>query len=1442
LRTRKTMLLERMFDMLSKILISKSLVAVALLGCIPAWGRSVALDLRKPTSQRRAVRLMAAASPQDDGTLRKVDLDAGSADVGDIDIGDELELTLFDDVKITLRLTDRSPSLLEGDVFLAEASGYDGVKNAVVLRTEEGLTVDIQDFLKDRVYKVLSTETGVTVQEIEPVKGATSYDIAVSPEEESESGEVLPAKKSSIVSDVAALGASSGGTTYLDVLVAYDKNAASWANSNGGGINNFAQTAVAKMNTAIGNTGLQSYFQFRLVGVTTVNATSTDTLEALHAVHDQSSGWQTIASKRDEVCADIVSVLIDTGSAYGTVGYGYSLGSDSSVTWFESYAYNVSAIRSVNQSHTMTHEIGHNLGAGHSDMQKSSPGPQRYSYSAGYYFKGNDGVSYHTIMSYDSDGYGGSYTEAPLFSSPDHYYKGAKVGNATHDNTRTIRNTYSYAAQWRVRKPDLRPYTPKGWSSPLVVSKSYSTATSSTDSRFLDSDNLYLSWAVECINEDIGSSFNLALYVDGTVRQTWSTSSLSAGYYWHRDGYNLGSLSVGTHTIKFVVDDGKTVDEINESNNTYTRTITVTRAPGSCKDAAVPFKMSSSIATYNVSLVKEWLTSYYSSSSGAFFAQAPVAYGGVYTIAMPKGSDFTVSCSDSSAKIYDGMDDNLQYWLIDARNMNSSSALATLEVHGAVGARVTVYAVAADYMPLGSWNKPETLPASSASGQFRYDVTRSLRDGTYSFLLNAVVGMRYEMRVSGRSGLVIEGYGGVAQLDSASGDGSCRILFECTKSGYVWLDVYANETGQVSVSWIGVDGSKKFKLSLDANGGKVSTAAVRAAYGDAVGELPQPVWAGHVFDGWHTAREGGVRVTAETRMTVMSDITLYARWTALAAGSCEATAVGFPMTDSVKTYNVNLVREWRDDEESYVDSGFLCCATTVERGRLYTIAMPVGSDFTVKCDDIGAVVTYGEDDSLAYFLIDARGMFSDSAKVHLWIYGNVGERVTVHAVAADCMPTGTANKPEVLPGGSAGRDFSYKVTRSLRNCEYAFSLSPEPDMVYEIRVSGQQWLWISFDSGSEGNVDVIGQSDGGDDTPAYVSFTCPERTQVLLYVHAPDSGPVTVEWTGRKDQSTIRMMLDGNSGQSPVDWVPVRYGQQVGDLPDAEREGYLFDGWYTAPVGGKPIASNTIVTSQGEFTVYAHWRSLAAGSCSGAPLRFAMTPSVKVYNVTLVNEWRDWSSSYTGNGTLCCATTVRRGGQYTIALPQDGPFFNVECDGVGAEVLYGEDDALSYMLIDTRRMADDTATVELRITGSVGEAAVVYVVAADCTPLGSSCRPEVLPASTTNVDGYFRYRVPRNLRNGTYEFTVNAVPGAVYLLSINGKAGADINYWCAEGVEVQILDTTRYWSYAALEFTCSKGGEVHLAVTADASGQVTVGWEGVMDCEDCYDVAPQVKP
>ena len=1405
--------------------------AVGLLAFGAVWGRTVSVDLRAPASASgiRSHQLSApAAADRAEGTLRRVNLAAGTASVGEVDVGDELEFTLFDDVKITLRLTDRSPSLLEGDVFLAEASGYDGVKNAVVLRTEEGLTVDIQDFLKDRVYKVISTSSGVTVQEIVPVKdGVNGYDVVAPSEVSPVPGEVegVDVERSAADPD-APLAVADGGTTYVDILVAYDKNAASWANSNGGGVNNFAQTAVAKMNTALGNTGLNSYFQFRLVGVTTVNVTASDVDTALKNTKNQVSGWGSIASKRDEVGADIVTTFINPSESQNYAGMGYALSSESSLSSFASWAYNACLIRYVSESHTLAHEVGHNMGAGHSTAQKSSPGPQLYNYSAGYYFTGTDKVKYCTIMSYTGEGPGG--TRVPFYSSPNHSYKGVRVGDSTHDNTRTIRGTYSYVAKWRTRKPDLKPYKPSAWSFPLVVSKSSATATSSTDNKFLDSDNLYVSWAVECANETVNSSFKVALYVDDSVRQTWSRSSLSDGYYWSEARYNLGSLSVGTHTLKIVVDDGKVIDETNENNNSYTRTITVTRTPGSCEDAAVPFTMSSTIATYNVSLVKEWLSSYYSSSRGAFFARTSVASGRLYTIALPKSLDFTVSCADSSAEISYGADDNLRYCLIDARGMKSSAALATLAVHGAVGAKVAVHAVAADYMPLGNICKPETLPGSSAGGQFRYDVTRASRDGVYVFSLDAASGMRYEMRISGGGVRAIDIYGEYELIDSASGAGFNRVLFTCPKGGKVPIWAFADKTGQMSVTWLGVDGSKKFRLSLDANGGTVPVAATRAAYGDRVGTLPAPAWTGHVFDGWYTAREGGTRVTADTRMTVAADITLYAHWTALAAGSCEDAAIGFAMTDSIATYNVNLAREWRSASASYGNDGVLCCAATVERGRFYTIAMPIGSSFDVECDDDGAVVTYGADDALAYCLVDTHAMYGDSAKMYLYIYGDVGERATVYAVAADYMPLGTEEKPEVLPADNAGKDFSYKVSRNLRDHLYDFLLTPEPDMIYELRVSGQKMVCISFSESSEA-VQVIERADESACTSDFVVFTCSGNEPMTLSVSAETTGPVEVEWIGRRDTSMVRLYFDGTGGAPYEKFVAVRRGQPVGDLPDAERSGFVLDGWYTQRDGGTRVTESTVFNSGSEVTLYARWKSLEPGSSFWAAVPFATTTDIRSYDVTLTRGWDDEDGRYSDEGKFWCRSTFPRGGLYTIALPKTDPIFYVYYYENGVNVSFGEDDALRYALVDTRKMSEDSTTIYFEIDGDVGKRATVYAVAADYLPLGTSGKPEVLPATITSVDGCFYYEVQRSLRNGGYDFKLNAVPGVVYELYVSGRPGLGIFFTGDSRTRISLLESRTYGDSASVMFSSPLGGEISISVNADETGQISVEWSGSLE-------------
>ncbi|MGZ5443640.1 MAG: CARDB domain-containing protein [Thermoanaerobaculia bacterium] len=122
---------------------------------------------------------------------------------------------------------------------------------------------------------------------------------------------------------------------------------------------------------------------------------------------------------------------------------------------------------------------------------------------------------------------------------------------------------------------NLTPYQPSGWSSRIVVSRSGGTNTDS--SSLSPSDTLYIDWAV--INNGAGattSSFSTQLYVDGVLRTTWSTSPpLNAGYYSYITDYSIGTLSAGSHTLRIKTDSGGSVAESSESDNEYTRTITV---------------------------------------------------------------------------------------------------------------------------------------------------------------------------------------------------------------------------------------------------------------------------------------------------------------------------------------------------------------------------------------------------------------------------------------------------------------------------------------------------------------------------------------------------------------------------------------------------------------------------------------------------------------------------------------------------------------------------------------------------------------------------------------------------------------------------------------------------------------------------------------------------
>lgn len=270
----------------------------------------------------------------------------------------------------------------------------------------------------------------------------------------------------------AALPAASFAAATVDVLFAFDSSAQAWLSDVNPGTpvaeaaNAVAGCAVDKMNAVLKNTDLDQSYCFSLAGVYLANAsaegsTPQERLEGtLSKVADSRYGkaaaaWADVQNAREAAKADIVVVLVDSGFRPGdgahASGISWGLGSVkvSKISAFAPFAYSVCAVQEVESSHIVTHEVAHVMGAGHNEAFPD--GPQYHSYSAAYYFTDGDGIKRYTIMGYPyrtSEDSG--YKPADCFSSASHSWGGVPCGDASHDNTRTLRETCYDVSLFRI--------------------------------------------------------------------------------------------------------------------------------------------------------------------------------------------------------------------------------------------------------------------------------------------------------------------------------------------------------------------------------------------------------------------------------------------------------------------------------------------------------------------------------------------------------------------------------------------------------------------------------------------------------------------------------------------------------------------------------------------------------------------------------------------------------------------------------------------------------------------------------------------------------------------------------------------------------------------------------------------------------------------------------
>ena len=75
--------------------------------------------------------------------------------------------------------------------------------------------------------------------------------------------------------------------------------------------------------------------------------------------------------------------------------------------------------------------------------------------------------------------------------------------------------------------------------------------------------------------------------------------------------------------------------------------------------------------------------------------------------------------------------------------------------------------------------------------------------------------------------------------------------------------------------------ANSYTVTLNANGGSCDKKNISVTYDSKYGTIPMPTRKGYTFTGWYTAATGGTKVTADTKVAITANQTLYAQWKAM---------------------------------------------------------------------------------------------------------------------------------------------------------------------------------------------------------------------------------------------------------------------------------------------------------------------------------------------------------------------------------------------------------------------------------------------------------------------------------------------------------------------------------------------------------------------------------
>ena len=380
----------------------------------------------------------------------------------------------------------------------------------------------------------------------------------------------------------------------------------------------------------------------------------------------------------------------------------------------------------------------------------------------------------------------------------------------------------------------------------------------------------------------------------------------------------------------------------------------------------------------------------------------------------------------------------------------------------------------------------------------------------------------------------------------------------------------------------------QYTVVFDANGGTVGEASRVRNFGAAIGALPTPERGSYVFDGWWTARTGGVQITRST--VVEGNATCYAHWKWTAptcaiffhanGGSGGKTltantdaALGDYMDKVVPTRDGYAFMGWWTERTG----GTQVSAEDLAAGDMtyyaHWIAVPETCSifFHANGGSGGKTFTVAGGAKLGSYMDKVSPSLSGYAFDGWWTERVGGTQILVDDIAigdatyyahwkwaaATCSITFHAS------GGTGGKKFA-SAARGRALSYYMDMVSPK----YE--ANGYAYEFDGWWT----------ERNGGDP----VSATDVVSGDATYYAH----------WK----IPTCSITFHASGGTGGKKFASVALGRTLGYYMDQVKPSYggsAFDGWWTTRTGGTQVNASTVVT--GDVTYYAHWSKTAASAC-----------------------------------------------------------------------------------------------------------------------------------------------------------------------------------------------------------------------------------------------------